>query len=51
MFAALLLLLLIAVLFGLGFAVKALLWVAVILLALWLVGWLLHPRERRWFYW
>lgn len=51
MAAALLILLLIAVLFGLGFAVNALLWVAIILLAVWLVGWLLHPAERRWYYW
>jgi hypothetical protein len=49
--AALLLLFLVAVLFGLGFAVKALFWVAAVLLALWLVGWLFHPPERRWYYW
>jgi hypothetical protein len=49
--AALVLLLLVALFFGLGFVVKALFWVAVILLALWLVGWLVHPAERRWYYW
>lgn len=51
MVAALLLLLLIALFFGLGLAVKALFWVAIILLAVWLVGWLAHPAERRWYYW
>jgi hypothetical protein len=51
MIAAILLLLLIAVLFGVGFAVNALFWVALILLALWIIGWLAHPAERRWYYW
>jgi hypothetical protein len=49
--AALLLLLVIAILFGLGFAVKALLWVAVILLVLWLAGWVVRPTGGRWYYW
>jgi hypothetical protein len=49
--AAIILLLLIAVLFGVGFAVKALLWVAIVLLALWAIGWLAHPQGRRWYYW
>lgn len=49
--AAIILLLLIAILFGVGFAVKALLWIAIVLLALWLIGWLAHPTGRRWYYW
>lgn len=49
--AALLILLLIAILFGLGFVVKALLWVALILLILWAVGWLVRPSGGRWYYW
>ena len=49
--AAIILLLLIAVLFGVGFAVKALLWIAIVLFALWLIGWLAHPTGRRWYYW
>jgi hypothetical protein len=32
---------LIAIFFGFGFAVKGLLWVALILLVLWLLGWLI----------
>ncbi len=51
MMTAIVLLLLIAILFGLGFAVKALFWIALILLALWVVGWLAHGPDRRWYYW
>ena len=49
--AALLVLLLVAILFGLGFALKALFWVALILFALWVVGWLVRPAGGRWYYW
>ena len=49
--AAILVLLLIAILFGLGFAVKALLFVAIALLALWAIGWIAHPSRRRWYAW
>jgi len=48
---ALLFLLLVLVLFGVGIAVKALLIVAAILAVLWLVGWLAHPTGRRWYAW
>ena len=48
---ALILLLLVAIVFGLGLAAKALLWIAFILLALWIIGWLFHPTGRRWYYW
>ena len=51
MVAAILLLLLIAILFGVGFAVHALLWIALILLAVWIIGWLAHGPQRRWYYW
>jgi hypothetical protein len=51
MLVAILLLLLIAVLFGIGFAAHALFWVAIILLAVWLIGWLARPAGRRWYYW
>jgi hypothetical protein len=51
MVAALILLLLIAVLFGIGLATKALLWVALILLVLWVIGWVARPTGRRWYYW
>ena len=49
--AALLLLLVIAIFFGLGLVVKALLWVALIMLVLWLVGWVVRPAGGRWYYW
>jgi hypothetical protein len=48
---ALLVLLLIAILFGIGFAVKALLWVALALLAIWLIGFAFRPTGGRWYYW
>jgi hypothetical protein len=47
-----LLLLLIAIVFLLGaLTVKALLWVALVLLALWALGWLVRPSGGRWYYW
>jgi uncharacterized membrane protein len=55
--AALLLLLLIALLFGVGLAVKAavfLVWVAVVLAAIWLIGWFVganSPGDNRWYSW
>ncbi len=48
---AILLLVLVAILFGLGFVVKALFWVAAILLVLWALGWLIRPAGARWYYW
>ncbi|HEX3606893.1 MAG TPA: hydrophobic protein [Candidatus Dormibacteraeota bacterium] len=47
----LLVLLLVAILFGAGAAVHMLWWVAVIALALWLVGFAARPRGGRWYYW
>lgn len=49
--AALLVLLLILVLFGGGFAVKLLWYVALAALILWVVGFLAHGPERRWYRW
>ena len=49
--AALLLLLLVAILFGLGFVVKALLWVALVMAVLWVLGWVVRPAGGRWYYW
>jgi hypothetical protein len=51
MVAILLLLLVIAVLFGVGTAVHALWWVAIALLVIWALGWLAHGSGRRWYYW
>lgn len=52
----LLVLLLALVLFGLGFAVKALWWIAVIVLVVWLLGFVVRPvgtagRRGRWYRW
>jgi hypothetical protein len=47
----LLLLLLIAILFGLGFVVKWLFILAAVLFVLWLAGWLVRPSGGRWYYW
>jgi hypothetical protein len=56
--AAVLLLLLIAVLFGVGLAAKAaawLLWIALLLAMLWIAGWFIGAGtgvgRRRWYYW
>jgi len=51
MLAAVLLLLLIAILFGLGFALKALFWVALALIVLWIIGFAWRPAGGRWYYW
>jgi hypothetical protein len=51
MVAAILLLILVAILFGVGFAAHALFWIALVLLAIWLVGWLVRPSGGRWYYW
>ncbi len=47
----LLALLVVAVLFGLGFAVKVLWLVAVLALALWILGFVAAGTERRWYHW
>ncbi|MEU4892428.1 hydrophobic protein [Streptomyces sp. NPDC044780] len=48
-------LLLALLLFGAGFALKALWWIAVIVLAVWLLGFLVRPtvsgRRGRWYRW
>jgi hypothetical protein len=51
MAALLVVLLLVAILFGAGVAIHALWWIAIIALALWLVGFLAHPGGGRWYYW
>jgi hypothetical protein len=57
MLAAILLLLLIAIVFGIGLAVtKVLLWIAAILFAVWLIGWFVGGgtttgARRRWYAW
>ncbi|MBO8195790.1 hydrophobic protein [Streptomyces oryzae] len=51
----LLVLLLALILFGAGFALKALWWIAVIVLVLWLLGFFVRPavggRRGRWYRW
>ncbi len=43
--------LIVALLFGLGFAVKALFWVALIAAAIWLVGFFVRGAESTWYRW
>lgn len=47
----LLFLLLVALLFGLGFVVKWLFILAAVLFVMWIAGWMAHPTGRRWYYW
>lgn len=49
--ALVLFLLLTLLLFGVGFAVHVLWWVALIALVIWAVGWAAHGPERRWYRW
>jgi hypothetical protein len=49
--ALLVFLLIVALLFGFGVAVHALLWVAIIALVVWLIGFMLRPSGGRWYYW
>ncbi len=48
---ALLVLLLIVVVAGAGFALKVLWYVAIVLLVLWLLGFLARSTDRRWYRW
>lgn len=48
---ALVALLLIALLFGGGFAIKALWYVAVVMLLLWVLGFVTRGAERSWYRW
>jgi hypothetical protein len=36
---------------GLGFAVKALWIVALVVLVVWVIGFLVRPGGKRWYYW
>ena len=47
----LLVLLLIAIVFALGFVMKALLWVALGLFVLWILGWWARRAGRNWYFW
>ena len=47
----LLFLLLVAILFGAGAAIHTLWWIAVIALALWIVGFAARPSGGRWYRW
>lgn len=49
--ALLVFLLITLLLFGAGFALKALWWVALAMLVIWLVGMLARSPERRWYRW
>ncbi len=49
--AWLLVLMLVAILFGLGLVVNALLWVALIVALLWVIGFFAHGASARWYRW
>jgi hypothetical protein len=49
--ALVLFLLLTFVLFGAGFTIKALWWVAFFMLVVWAVGLVAHGQDRRWYRW
>jgi hypothetical protein len=52
LFPLLLVLLIAAILFGVGVAIHMLWFVAAVVLVLWLLGFLIRPRsEARWYYW
>lgn len=51
MVALVLFLLLIAILFGAGAALHALWWVAIVALAIWLIGFAVRPSGGRWYRW
>lgn len=51
MVALLIAALLIALLFGAGFAVEVLWWIALIALAVWLIGFIARGAERTWYRW
>ncbi len=49
---ALILVALIAIaLFGVGFAIHVLWWIAIAAVVIWLVGFLVRPAGHRWYYW
>lgn len=51
MLALILVLLLVALLFGLGFVVKWLFIVAAVLAIIWLIGLFAHSADARWYRW
>ena len=48
---AILALLLVLVFFGAGFAMDVLWIVAAVLLVMWVLGFVAHSTDRRWYYW
>jgi hypothetical protein len=50
-FAVILLALIAIALFGVGFAIHVLWWVAVAAVVIWLIGFAAHGGGRRWYYW
>ncbi len=40
-----------ALLFGLGFALHVLWWIALIFLIFWVIGLAIRPRGKHWYYW
>jgi Family of unknown function (DUF5670) len=51
MLAVVLVALLALILFGLGFTVHLLWWIAIVLAIVWLIGFFVHSGGRRWYGW
>ena len=54
MVALILFLILAAILLGVGFVsatLHVLLWIGIILLVIWIIGFVARPHGRRWYYW
>ncbi len=51
MFALLLVALLALILFGVGFSIHLLWWIAIVVAVLWLIGFVVHPGGGRWYRW
>lgn len=51
MLAVIVVALLALVLFGVGFTVHLLWWIAITLAVVWVIGFLVHPSGRRWYGW
>ena len=51
MLALLLVALLALILFGVGFTVHLLWWIAIVVAVVWLIGFLVRPRGGRWYRW
>ena len=51
MLALLLVALLALILFGVGFTIHVLWWIAIVVAVVWLIGFMVRPRGGRWYRW